>query len=197
MCECVYIYTFKYKILSIFLCVYTCILYIIVLYFYMKGQLYIYLKFVRFLCINLQGSFKMFWASLRKRELRWTFLLWQCTTTSYKTRKTNPDLSLFLSRWGQYKGENCTTNPLILMRLRTFWTNFVSMHVCMNTCTLVCIFNPSARAGCDVRSIFKVWTQNFPSPRPVAILKLKSQSALLFVYSWKENSWIHTFSKGI
>ena len=34
-------------------------------------------------------------------------------------------------------------------------------------------------------------------PSPFAILKLKSPSSLLFVYSWMENSWIHAFPKAI
>ena len=38
---------------------------------------------------------------------------------------------------------------------------------------------------------------SFPSPRLVASPKLKSQSALLFTHSWRENNWIHTFPKGI
>ena len=37
----------------------------------------------------------------------------------------------------------------------------------------------------------------FPSPRLVALLRLKNQSALLFTHSWRENNWIHTFPKGI
>ena len=34
--------------------------------------------------------------------------------------------------------------------------------------------NPSARAGYDTRSTFKVWIQSFPSPRLVASLRLKN-----------------------
>ena len=37
----------------------------------------------------------------------------------------------------------------------------------------------------------------FISLRPVSISRLKSQSALLFTHSWRENNWIHTFSNGI
>ena len=66
----------------------------------------------------------------------------------------------------------------------------------------MCIFpNPSKGAWCDARSIFK-WSltylnSDFSSPRPVAILKLKNNATLLFIQIRRENSWIHTFPKGI
>ena len=68
---------------------------------------------------------------------------------------------------------------------------------------------PSAKAGCDVRSIFKRsssssasrlfhlrlkdWIQSFSSLRPMAIPRLNRQPVLLFTHSWRENSWLHIF----
>ena len=60
------------------------------------------------------------------------------------------------------------------------------MRVCVH------LQNHSARAGYDTGSIFKRilagFNSVFLSPRPVA---------LLFTRSWRENSWIHPFSKTI
>ena len=58
------------------------------------------------------------------------------------------------------------------------------------------------QAVCDTRSflswVYQVWIQSFPSPRPVAIPRFKSQSALLFTQSWRENRWmLIIFSKNI
>ena len=41
-------------------------------------------------------------------------------------------------------------------------------------------------------TFYKFLVQSFPSPRLVAIWKLKSQSSLLLEYSWRESSWIYT-----
>ena len=41
------------------------------------------------------------------------------------------------------------------------------------------------------------WQFSFLFSRPVTTPRLKSQADLLFISSWKENSWIHTFTKGI
>ena len=40
-----------------------------------------------------------------------------------------------------------------------------------------------------------VLIQNIPSPRPVAILKLKNPESHIFTNNWSENCWIHTFPK--
>ena len=41
------------------------------------------------------------------------------------------------------------------------------------------------------------WIKSFPSPTLVALSRLKTQSALLFIQNWGENRWINAFPKGI
>ena len=58
--------------------------------------------------------------------------------------------------------------------------------------------NLSTEAGCDTRSVSKrSLIPSFLFPILVAIPRLKSKSTLLFDLSGRENSWIHTFPKGI
>ena len=62
--------------------------------------------------------------------------------------------------------------------------------------------NPSARAGYDTRSIFKRsltgLNSEFSFSYTSCLTKaVRTQSALLFAHSWRENNWIHTFPKGI
>ena len=63
--------------------------------------------------------------------------------------------------------------------------------------------NPFARLGCDTRSIFKRSLRGLNSEGFFFISltgfipRLKCPAALLFIYSWRQNSWIHTFPKGI
>ena len=59
--------------------------------------------------------------------------------------------------------------------------------------TVVCIYpTPPPQARCDIRPIFKQTSrgliQSFPSPKLVAIPRLKAQSTILFIPSWRENS---------
>ena len=68
--------------------------------------------------------------------------------------------------------------------------------------SLIIFTNPSSRAGYDTRSIFKAEFNRFEF-RVFCLLDLlpyqgwRTQSALLFTHSWRENNWIHTFPKGI
>ena len=58
--------------------------------------------------------------------------------------------------------------------------------------------NPFARAGCEIRSIFK-WSLNglnseFSFSLTGCLTKAtETKPALLFTCGWKENNWIHTF----
>ena len=82
---------------------------------------------------------------------------------------------------------------------RLLWrgVSISNIHKCIYVFT-----NLSARVGCNTSLIFK-WNLTglnleFPfSSRPVAMPRIKSQSAQLFTYSWGENNWIHIFPKGI
>ena len=56
------------------------------------------------------------------------------------------------------------------------------------------LLNPSTKARHDTRSVLK---QSFSSPRLVALAKLKNPVSLLFTHSWRKNSWIYMFPKGI
>ena len=67
---------------------------------YILGYIYIY--------IYIRGSFKKFLASPRKKNNSWGFLLWQNTTTSYKTKKTNKtkqtdSVFYFIFEWYPFK----------------------------------------------------------------------------------------------
>ena len=59
--------------------------------------------------------------------------------------------------------------------------------------------NSSVQAGCDTRLIFSKRSSKGSNSefsfisRLVAILRLKSQSTLLFTRRWRENNWIHVF----
>ena len=64
------------------------------------------------------------------------------------------------------------------------------------------LHNTSKQAACDTRLIFLVKFNRFELRDFFLLDQLpyqdyRIQSALQFTYSWWENSWIHTFSKGI
>ena len=67
----------------------------------------------------------------------------------------------------------------------------------------VCIFtNRLARVGCDTMSIFKrsltgFWFGVFLLLDWLPNRGLRTQSSLLFIHSWTENNWNHTFPKDI
>ena len=75
--------------------------------------------------------------------------------------------------------------------------NYWYIYICV--CVYVCSVcgNTFARAGSDTRSVFlkQVWIQNFSSPWPVAIPRLKS--ALTFISYLERDRWIPTFPKCI
>ena len=94
---------------------------------------------------------------------------------------------------------------------------FTSFSVCMHVCAYIDvvrtalnsswykvvenIFTQSLRASEMQRKVdlflaefYQVWIQSFfLLPRPVAIRRLKKQTILLFIHSWRENSWQHSF----
>ena len=79
-------------------------------------------------------------------------------------------------------------------------------HAHTRTCALIyvfIIFTQPLRSGRIwhkvnfLSGVQQVWIQSCPSFRLVASPRLKNQSALLFIHSWRENNWIHTFPKGI
>ena len=71
----------------------------------------------------------------------------------------------------------------------------VSRPLCMDLAT------PLLQTGCYTMSVFKQsiisLNSSLPSPRLVAIPRLKSPVCHTINHSWRENSWIHTFPKGI
>ena len=64
----------------------------------------------------------------------WTLLLWQHTTTSYKTRKSSSDFCLW--RWVSSKSK-------IWVRLRTLWMTFICINYkLMCVCVYFKILSP-------------------------------------------------------
>ena len=57
------------------------------LYLWLLSLLFLWLFFITVQQIYIQSSINKFKATPKKKSLRWTFLLWQHTTTSYKTWK--------------------------------------------------------------------------------------------------------------
>ena len=82
---------------------------------------------------------------------------------------------------------------------------YIYIYVCVCVCVCVLmyiwilhIYHPSAWAECDRKVNFQAKFNSFPSPRPVAIPRLKT--SLLPNYlpiSWKGEQLDHTFSEGI
>ena len=74
----------------------------------------------------------------------------------------------------------------------------VGLHLKITDNFMCLIFtNHSARVGYDPRSIFKRSLTGLNSEFSFSLTSCLTKAALLFIHSWRENNWIHTFPKGI
>ena len=65
--------------------------------------------------------------------------------------------------------------------------------------SLYVFINPSARAGCDTKFIFKrrFEFRVFLLLDRLPYQNLRAQNVLLIAHRWRENNWMHTFPKTI
>ena len=88
------------------------------------------------------------------------------------------------------------------LRKKSPWVNILNCDIgvinFMNPVALIIFTNASVRAGYDTRSGFKRSLTGLNSEFSFSSNSCRrTQSALLFTHSWRENNWIHILPKGI
>ena len=120
-----------------------------------------------------------------------TELLFRCVTTleCSKMLQAGIETRLILRHWNSFP------RAIVILCISEGIFDAFFLHMRYQLCWVliyiyIYIYNTNSISQCEK-------THSFPSPKPVAIPKLKTPAWPTIYYSWRMNNWNHVFPKGI